>query len=349
MNLLRYAHPQFLLALWFIPVFIALFVLALIHRKRAIEKYGDITLISMLMPDVSVIRLILKFLLIILSYASIIIALARPQFGSKLEKVKRNGVEVMVALDISNSMKCEDIEPSRLDKAKMAIARLIEEMSNDKIGIIVFAGDAYTQLPMTADYGAAKLFLNTVKPSFIHEQGTAIGKALDLGLQSFTDNKDVGKAIIVISDGENHEDDAVEKAKECASKGIIVHTIGMGTIDGKPIPITPGSNDFQKDRDGNVVITRINEQMLQEIAASGGGMYIRASSSNAGLDVLFKQINKMNKSDIESTVYTDYDEKYQYFIGLSLIFLILELIIIERKNKVLKRIKIFDISIKSKK
>jgi len=343
MELLRYAHPAYLKALWFLPVFILLFILALIIRKRAVQKFGDLAIISVLMPEVSIVRLIIKFVLSISVFVLIIIALARPQFGSKLEKVKRTGVEIMVALDISNSMKCEDIAPNRLEKSKMAILKLIEQMQNDKIGIIIFAGDAYTQLPMTADYGAAKLFLNTIKPNFIEEQGTAIGKALDLGLTSFSEKSEVGKAILIISDGENHEDDAVVKAKECAEKGIIVHTIGMGTPDGKPIPLVPNGTDYLKDNQGNVVVTAINEQMLKEIAAAGKGMYVRASNSSAGLDVLYNEINKMNKTDIESKVYTDYEEKYQLFIALAILLLVIELVIIERRNKLLKRIKIFEI------
>ena len=343
MEMFRYAHPTFLLALWSIPLFIILFALALIFRSRAVKKFGDMAIISALMPDVSVIRLIIKFILSLSVFVLIIIALARPQFGSKLEKVKRRGVEVMVALDISNSMKCEDIAPNRLDRSKMAILKLIEQMQNDKIGIIVFAGDAYTQLPLTADYGAAKLFLNTIKTNFIEEQGTAIGKALDLGLNSFTEQSEVGKTIIVISDGENHEDDAVAKAKECADKNIIVHTIGMGTPEGRPIPLVPNGNEYLKDNQGNVVVIAINEQMLKEIAAAGKGMYVRASNSSAGLDVLYNEINKMNKTDIESKIYTDYEEKFQIFIAIAILLLVLELMIIERKNKLFKKIKIFEI------
>lgn len=347
MELFRYAHPAYLMALWSLPVFVLLFILALIIRNRAIKRFGDLAIISALMPDVSIVRLVIKFILSLAVFVLIVIALARPQFGSKLEKVKRRGVEVMVALDISNSMKCEDIAPNRLERSKMAILKLIEQMQNDKIGIIIFAGDAYTQLPMTADYGAAKLFLNTIKPNFIEEQGTAIGKALDLGLNSFTEESQVGKAIIVISDGENHEDDAVAKSKDCADKGIIVHTIGMGTPEGRPIPISPNSNEYLKDNQGNVVVTTINEQMLKEIAASGKGMYVRASNSSAGLDVLYNEINKMNKTDIESKIYTDYDEKFQIFVAIAILLLILELIVIERRNKLLKRIRIFDIKTKS--
>ena len=347
MELFRYAHPAYLMALWSIPVFVGLFILALIFRNRAMKKFGDMAIISALMPDVTIVRLIIKFILSLAVFVLIIIALARPQFGSKLEKVKRRGVEVMVALDISNSMKCEDIAPSRLERSKMAILKLIEQMQNDKIGIIIFAGDAYTQLPMTTDYGAAKLFLNTIKPNFIEEQGTAIGKALDLGLSSFTEQSEVGKTIIVISDGENHEDDAIAKAKECQAKGIIVHTIGMGTPEGRPIPIVPNGNEYLKDNQGNVVVTAINEQMLKEIAAAGNGMYVRASNSSAGLDILYNEINKMNKTDIESKIYTDYEEKFQIFIAIAILILVIELIIIERRNKLIKRIKIFEIKSKN--
>ena len=338
-----------MLALWVLPVLLGLFIAALVSRKRLIKRFGDYALTRALMPDVGVARLVFKFILVTLALASIIIALARPQFGSKIENVKRKGVEVVIALDVSNSMKAEDIQPNRLEKSKMAISRLTERMKNDKIGIVIFAGDAYTQLPITADYGAAKLFLNTIKTNFIQEQGTAVGKAIDLAMNSFTGDTEIGKAIIVISDGENHEDDAVAKAKEAAAKGIVVHTIGMGTPDGAPIPVENRyNNDFQKDKDGNVVITRINEQMLRDIAIAGQGMYVRASNSSAGLDVLYDEINKMAKKDIESKIYTAFDEKYQYFVALAILLLFLEFVVLERKNKILKKIKLFEVSVKSK-
>jgi Uncharacterized conserved protein (some members contain a von Willebrand factor type A (vWA) domain) len=233
--------------------------------------------------------------------------LARPQFGSKLETVKRKGVEVMIALDISNSMLAQDVQPSRLEKAKRLISKLVDSMENDKVGMIVFAGDAFTQLPITSDYISAKMFLESISPSLISKQGTAIGAAINLAARSFTPQEGVGRAIVVITDGENHEGGAVEAAKEAAKKGIQVNVLGVGLPDGAPIPIE-GSNDFRRDREGNVIVTRLNEAMCQEIAQEGNGIYVRVDHSNSAQKAITPEITHMATSDVESKVYTDYHE-----------------------------------------
>ncbi len=277
-----------------------------------------------------------------LSLASFIIGMARPQFGSKLKTVKREGVELIIAIDVSNSMMDEDIEPNRLERAKMAISRLIDRLNDDRIGLIVFAGDAYTQLPITSDYNSAKLFLNSISTQIVPKQGTAIGAAINLGMRSFTPSSQANKAIIVITDGENHEDDAVLSAQNATKEGIIVHAIGMGLPQGSPIPVVSyGQQDYLKDRSGNVVITKLNEPMLEQIVTAGNGIYVRANNAQIGLDNLFDEINKMQKSEMEMRIYSEYDDQFQYLFAIGLFLLLFEFVVLERKNKYLKNINLF--------
>ena len=271
-----------------------------------------------------------------------IAAIARPQFGSKLKKVKRQGVEIVIALDVSNSMMAEDIKPNRLERAKRAIDRLISKLKDDKIGLIVFAGDAYTQLPITSDYNSAQLFLSAVGPEMVPKQGTAVGAAISMAQRSFSPAAESSKAIIIITDGENHEDDAVSAAEEAHKAGIVVHAIGMGLPQGAPIPVaTGGQGEYRRDREGNVVITRLDEITLQKVSAAGGGIYLRANTAQVGLDDLFDEINKMQKTEMEARTFSEYEEQYQYFLAAGLILLLLEFLLLERKNKYLKKIKLF--------
>ena len=342
MEMFRFGNIEYLWALLLIPAFTVIFIWSRILRKKALHKFGNLSLLSELMPFSSKNRPILKFTILMLALAFFIAGMARPQFGSKLKTVKREGVELIIALDVSNSMMAEDIEPNRLERAKMAISRLVDRLSNDEIGLIVFAGDAYTQLPITSDYNSAKLFLNSINTQIVSKQGTAIGKAINLGIRSFTTSDRGNKAIIVITDGENHEDDAVSAAQNAAKEGIIVHTIGMGLPQGSPIPIISyGQRDYLKDRNGNVVITKLDEPMLEQIAAAGGGIYVRANNAQVGLDNLFDEINKMQKDEIESRIYSEYDDQFQYLFIAGLFLLLLEFVILERKNKYLKNIKLF--------
>lgn len=342
MEMFRFAHPDYLWGLLLIPGLAALFVFARILRKRALKKFGETGIMEQLMPSVSVSRPIIKFILLMLALSMFILGAARPQFGSKLKKVKRQGVEIMIALDVSNSMMAEDIKPNRLERAKRAIDRLISKLKNDKIGLIVFAGDAYMQLPITTDYNSAQLFLASVTPEIVPKQGTALGAAIGMAVRSFTPNPESSKAIIIISDGENHEDDPVSAAQEAHKNGIVVHSIGMGLPQGAPIPvITGGQGEYRRDRDGNVVITRLDEVTLQKTSAAGGGIYLRANNAQVGLDELFDEINKMQKTEMDARTFSEYEEQFQYFFAAGLILLLLELLILERKNKYLKRIKLF--------
>ena len=288
-------------------------------RKRNLKKYGDVKLLESLMPDVSQYKPHVKFYFQLFALFVLVFVIAGPQFGSKLESVKKQGVEIMVALDISNSMLAKDVSPNRLEKSKQILSKLIDDLSNDKVGLIVFAGDAYTQLPITSDYSSAKMFLASVNPNMISAQGTAIGSAIQLAARSFSPDKSSDKAIIVITDGENHEGDAVEMAKQAAEKNIKVDVIGIGSPQGVPIPIDDKSNDFRKDNQGNVVISKLNEEMGQQIAAAGKGIYVRADNTNNALKALLGEVKKMKKSDLESKVYSEYDEQYQSLAKLHII------------------------------
>lgn len=342
MEMFRFANPEYFWGLLLIPLLLSLFAYARVLRRKDLNSFGSARLMSFLMPSVSKSRPAIKFVILMLALGFFIIGLARPQFGSKLKKVKREGVELMIALDVSNSMMAEDIEPNRLERAKRAIARLIDRLKDDKIGLIVFAGQAYTQLPITSDYNSAKLFLNSISPDFIPVQGTAIGAAIDLATRSFTPSSESNKAIIVITDGENHEDDAIGAAQAAAEKGVFIHTVGMGLPQGAPIPVFKnGQKEYRKDGEGKTVITKLDEQMLEQISASGKGIYIRANNAQVGLNTLFDEINKMQKSEMESRTFSEYNDQFQYFFAIGLILLLFEFLILERKNKYLRNIHLF--------
>ncbi len=336
----RFAHPDFLYLLFILPALIVFYIYAMAQKKKAIKKYGNPELLAELMPEVSRGRQRLKFWLLFGAIAVVIFVIAGPQFGSKLETVKRQGVEIMVCLDVSNSMLAEDVSPNRLEKAKQMLSKLTDGFNNDKMGLIVFAGDAFTQLPITSDYISAKMFLSSINPSMVSTQGTAIGAAINLALRSFTPSETSDKTIILITDGENHEDDAVKAAAAAAEKNIHVNIVGMGDPKGSPIPIA-GANNYMKDKDGNVVITKLNEQMCQEIVAAGNGMYVRADNTNSAQKALQKEIEKMNKSELDSKVYSEYNEQFQTLAWIALILLIAEFLILERKNRVFKKVKLF--------
>ena len=336
----RFEEPTYLYLLLLLPLLAAFYLYSNYRRRKAIRKFGDPVLMAQLMPDVSKYRPDVKFWLVFAAIGLFAVLLARPQFGSKLETVKRQGVEVMIALDISNSMLAQDVQPSRLEKAKRLVAQLVDKMENDKVGMIVFAGDAFTQLPITSDYISAKMFLESINPSLISKQGTAIGAAINLATRSFTPQEGVGRAVIVITDGENHEGGAAEAAKAAAEKGIQVNVLGVGMPDGAPIPVE-GTNDFRRDRDGNVVVTRLNEQMCQEIAQAGDGIYVRVDNSNAAQKAITQEINKMAKADVETQVYTDFNEQFQAIAWIILLLLLVEMLILERKNPLFRNIHLF--------
>jgi Ca-activated chloride channel homolog len=342
MQLFRFANPDFLYLLLLLPVLVLLWVINDYRRRKAVGRLGDEVLVKKLIPEYSTVRPSMKFFIFLVAFSFLIIVMARPQFGSKLEEVKKEGVEVIIALDVSNSMLAEDIQPDRLTRAKQALTRLIDNLDNDKIGLVVFAGDAYTQIPITTDYISAKMFLSTISPEMVPKQGTAIGSAIDLAMRSFSPGEGKSKAIIIITDGENHEDDPVAKAKEAAGMGIVIHTIGIGSSDGVPIPVTIGDKkDYLKDKDGNTVVSKVDEEILSKIAMTAGGNYVRASNSNIGLEEIFSQIKKMKKQEMESKMFTEYNDQFQVFSAIAIFFLLLEFIIMDRKNRRLANIRLF--------
>lgn len=336
----RFGEPVYLYLLIILPILVGLYLYSNYRRRKKIAQYGDPELLAHLMPDVSKYRPDVKFWLVFAALAMVIFMLARPQFGSKMETVKRQGVETVVALDISNSMLAQDVTPSRLEKSKKLISRLVETFNNDKVAMIVFAGEAFTQLPITSDYISAKMFLETINPSLISTQGTDIAGAISLAMKSFTPNEGVGRAIVLITDGENHEGGAVEAAQEAAKKGVRVFVLGVGSPDGAPIP-AEGTNEFRRDKDGNVIVTRLNEQMCQEIAKAGNGIYVRVDNTNNAERALNAEISKLAKADVETQVFTEFDEQFQVLAWLALILLAADLMLLERKNPLFKNIKLF--------
>lgn len=341
----RFVHSEYLYALALLPVFVIFFIALLRWRKKALRFFGETYLVRQLMPGKANTKPVLKFILISLAFMFLVIGVAGPQVGTKLETVKRKGVDVIIALDVSNSMKAEDIKPSRLERAKQAISKLIDQLQGDRIGLIVFAGEAYVQLPITTDYGAAKLFLSSIDTDIVPTQGTAIGKALDLAVSSFGngDSAKKNKAVIIITDGENHEDDALNAAKTARENNITVHTIGMGSINGAPIPVMHNGQrvGFMQDNNGQTVMTKLDETSLAEIAQAGGGKFIRATNSDDGLGIIMKEINAMQKNEFGSKMFTDYADQFQYFIGLALLLLIIEFIISERRSKWITELNLF--------
>ncbi len=336
----RFVYPELLFLLIIIPVLIVMYYFVRRLQRKRLRAFGDPELLKSLMPNASVSRPRLKFILQITALALIIVALARPQYGMKEQSVKRSGIEVMIALDVSNSMLAQDVQPNRLERSKQLFSKLVDGMVNDKVGLVVFAGDAYTQIPITCDYVSAKMFLSNVTPSLVPRQGTAIGTALDIAIKSFGMESEAARAIILITDGENHEDDAVGAAKLAKEKGISVYVVGIGKPEGSPIPIE-GTMSFHKDKDGNVVVSKLNEEMCRRIAQAGNGIYLRADNTNTALRVLTKELDGLAKSEIETTVYADYNEQYQSFVWIALLLLIVDFFVFSRKNKRLSKIELY--------
>ena len=337
----RFANIEMLWWLITIPVFVIAYIVYTKRKQRQLTEFGDPELMAQLMPDASKSRPIWKFGMLIVALILLIVAAARPQYGQKEKTVKRQGIEVMVALDISNSMLAEDVAPNRLDRAKQMLSKMIDNMVDDKVGLVVFAGDAFTQLPITCDYVSAKMFLNTISPTLIPTQGTAIGAALQTAITSFgAQESEAGRAIILITDGENHEDDAIAAAKKANELGMQVFVIGIGKPEGAPIP-KPGTNDYFKDRAGQVVVSRLNEEMCQQIAVAGNGAYVRCDNTNTAMRALQQELDRIATTELESTVYADYNEQYQSFVLIALLLLAIEFFILSRKNHRLTRMDLF--------
>lgn len=339
----RFANEIWLWALLSIPVLVIVFWLNARWRKQVTQQLADANVLDNLLPTLSKALPRWKRVLYTLAIAFMLVGMANPQIGSKYEEVKREGFELMICLDVSNSMLAEDLTPNRLERAKQAISRLVDRLKNDKIGVIVFAGDAYIQLPMTVDHSAAKLFLRSIDTDIVPTQGTAIGKAIELASSSFTETSKANKSIIVITDGENHEDDALEQAAAVAENGIKVHTIGIGSVDGTPIPMYKRGQmlGYRKDKEGNTVVTKLNETMLQQIAASGEGTYVRANNSRTGLNALMDELEGMEREEFGSKMFTSYEDRFQYFVAVALLLLIIELLLPSRKLKMFEGVNFF--------
>ena len=335
----RFESPTYLWLLILIPFLAAVSYLLYCQRKNNLRKFGDPELLKELMPDVSRWRSSVKFWLLLIALALLIVMLARPQMGTKISREKRTGIETIIALDISNSMLCGDVVPSRLQKSKMLVENLVDHFTNDKIGLVVFAGDAFVQLPITADYVSAKMFLQGINPSLIATQGTDISQAIRLSMNSFTQAKNIGRAIILITDGEDHEGGAIEAAQEAHKKGINVFILGVGSTQGAPIPMVSGG--YMTDNMGETVITALNEQMCQQVAQAGKGVYIHVDNTSDAQRKLDRELTKLQQGETESVVYSEYDEQFQAFGVLALLLLIIEICIREIKNPLFKNISIF--------
>ena len=341
--MIRFAHFEYLYCLALVPVIVLLFILMVYFKNKALKRFGDALLFRQLASESSKAKPVLKLVVFLVAYSLIVVGLANPQIGTKLEEVKREGVDIIIALDVSNSMKAEDIKPNRLERSKQAISRLIDKLENDRIGLIVFAGAAYVQLPITTDFAAAKLFLSTIDTDIIPTQGTAIGSAIDLSMESFVGNDNKHKALIIITDGENHEDNAIESAKKANDEGLIIHTVGMGSPEGAPIPVYKNGMqvDFLKDHDGHIVVTRLDQLTLEKIAEEGKGQFVRATNSDDGLNTILNEVMKMNKKTFGAKVFTEYEDRFQYFIGAGLLILLIEFMISNRRSKWIQRLNLF--------
>ncbi len=341
MHMFKFANPEFLYLFILIPVFIIGFILLNIMKRKDVQKIGDLRLVKRMMPELSLKRSYLKFWLVLVAIGFGIVILARPQFGTKVEKVDKKGIELVIAIDVSNSMMAEDIKPNRLAKAKQILTRIIDERKDDKVAIVVFAGEAFIQLPMTADNQSAKIFLETIDPSIVPVQGTVIGSAIDISMSCFSNEQDIDKAIVLITDGESHEGNAEEAAARAADAGVHVNVVGIGSLEGAPIPVAEGSSNQKRDNTGQVVMTRLNEEMCKSIAKAGKGLYVHADNSNNALKSLQAELEKLQKKDIDGVAYSEYDEKFQIFAWGMFILLLLEICVFDKKNRLFRNIRLF--------
>lgn len=334
----RFAEPQYLYLLLLVPTLIVLFLLYLKGKRKRMELFGDTELLQRMTPFASPKRVRNKFILIVLAVILLTLALARPQFGANLKEVNRNGVEIMLVVDVSNSMMAEDLKPNRLERTKLAISQLIDKLSEDRIGMVVFAGDAYVQLPITSDYVSAKTFVRSLSTDMVPRQGTSIASAIELATRSFSEKSERSRAMILISDGESHEGEPLQAAQHAKEASVIVYTVGLGTPDGAPITM---GGDMIKDSEGEIVVTKLDEQLLQQIAVLTGGAYVRANESSMGLDKVVTEIDKLEKLELTSVVFDQFSEQFHYLVIIALIMLLADIIMIERKNKILSKISIF--------
>lgn len=326
------SQPQYLWLFMLVPVFFAVQVLVNRLRRRRLRRFGDEALVESLMPSYASAKVWLRLSLFSVAFCFFVLALARPQRGIKLKEQQVTGAEVIIALDVSNSMLAEDYSPNRLERAKLAISQVSEKLKDDRIGLIVFAGESYVQIPLTSDYISARMFLNSISSKSVPVQGTAIGSAMDLAMRSFSENSDKSRAIIIITDGENHEDDPVAAAKMAAEMGIRVFTIGIGSKEGTFIPLPDGG--YITDSEGNNVVTRLDDETLRQIAAEGNGMYVQSTNREFGLAPIIEEIQNMEDKVTTTVTYEEYEELYMYFLGVALLFLVVEMLIGDRRSKI---------------
>ncbi|MEI6817591.1 MAG: VWA domain-containing protein [Bacteroidota bacterium] len=341
--MIRFAHPMFLYGLIAVPVIVLLFILMRLWKRKALKAFGDNSVIQKLFPDVSTSKSTWKMILFTFSFALVIIGIADPQVGTKLEEVKREGIDIVIAIDVSNSMKCEDIRPSRLERAKQSVSKLIDKLQNDRVALIIFAGKAYVQLPLTTDFSAAKLLLNTIDCDMIPTQGTAIGNAIQLAQKSFVEKDKKYKCLILMTDGENHEDDAIAAAKAASEDGIIIHTVGMGSPDGGPIPVYQSGVrvGFRKDNEGHTVVTKLDESMMRQLADAGKGVFVRANNNEDVLGTITKEISRMEKKKFGEKEYSQYEDRFQIFFAGAFLILLIEFLLSERKSKLWRKLNLF--------
>lgn len=328
--MIHFAQAQYLILLFLIPVFFVVQAVLLHLRRRRIRKFGDEKLVNQMMPSYSKSKVWVRLTLFSIGFFFFIIGLARPQIGARLKEQEIKGAEIIIAIDVSNSMLAEDYSPNRLERAKLAVSRLVDKLRDDRIGLVIFAGTSFVQLPVTTDYVSAKMFLNTIDTGSIPIQGTALGDAITTCIRSFSAQSDKSRAIILITDGENHEDDPVAAAEQAAQMGIKVFTIGVGSPEGKPIPM---NGELLKDKDGEIVVSKLDEGILQDIASAGNGAYVRAGNSEFGLNPIIDDLRKLEDEKYSSVVFEEYDEQFMYFLAIAFFFFVLEMLVGDRRSK----------------
>ncbi len=341
--MIRFEHPELFYLYLLVPILVLVFLISRYLRERNLRAFGQESLVRKMSPLLSDKRPYIKFLLVLIAVSSIVMGLANPQTGSRMEEVHIKGADIIIALDVSRSMFAQDMRPNRLERAKLAVNRLIDRLDQDRIGIVLFAGTAQSQVPLTTDHNAAKMILRTANTNSVPVQGTAIELAIERSLLALQDDKMHNKAIIIISDGESHEDEPLQAARRAAEKGVVIHTIGIGSLKGAPIPIEENGRitGYLRDQEGNTVISRYNEQMLREIAEITGGVFRHGAGADIGLDEILEQIRTLEQETHDTVLFAEYESRYQVFVALALLLLVADLIILERKNKYLAKINIF--------
>ncbi len=328
-----------------IPIMIVIFVALQIWKKRTQRKFADLALLKRLTPSRSSFKSTLKLAFLLVGLSFLILGLVNPKIGTKLETVKREGVDIVFALDVSKSMLAEDIAPNRLEKAKRLVSEIINQLGSDRIGIIAYAGQAFPQLPITTDYGAAKMFLQSMNTDMLSSQGTAINEAINLATTYYDDEEQTNRVLFIISDGEDHsEGTTIEAVETAVDNGIRIFTIGVGQSKGAPIPIKRNGvvQSLKKDAQGEVVITKLNEEILKEIANEGNGEYINGSNTDTAIEFIKEQLNQIDKTEFEAKQFAEYKDQFQWFLGIGLFFLFMDIFLLERKTKWLKKLNLFN-------